>query len=63
MLTPEEVEALRRIKREIKQTSWDNMLRDVIKKYAVAAAVEEVRNKKVRIVIEEYCEKMIREKR
>jgi len=30
--TPEEVEALRRLKREIKQTSWDNMLRNIIKK-------------------------------
>ena len=60
---PGELEALRSLKREIKQTSWDNMLRNIIKKYAVAAALEEVKNKKVSIMIEEYCEKMIREKR
>ena len=60
---PGELEALRSLKREIKQTSWDNMLRNIIKKYAVAAALEEERRRRAKIVIEEYCEKMIREKR
>lgn len=63
MSTPEEAEALRRLKREIKQTSWDNMLRNIIKKNVQAAALEEKRKRRAKIVIEEYCEKMIREKR
>ena len=38
-------------------------MRNIIKKNVKAAALEEERKRRVNIVIEEYCEKMIREKR
>ena len=46
------------------QTTRENMLRNIIKRNVKAAALEEERKRRVvKIVIQEYCEKMIREKR
>jgi hypothetical protein len=46
------------------QTTWKNMLWNIIKENVVAAGQEEERKRRlVKIVIEEYCDKMVRQKR